>query len=228
MLEWIAWVSIGVAIACAAVIAVDEARHPQAMGVMNAVWPVTALYLGAIGLWWYFRVGRRMARNAAGGHMGHMHGGGDTPPTWAQSLLAASHCGAGCALADIVVEFSIFALGLTVAGSALLASYVWDFAGAWALGIVFQYFSIKPMRNLTVSAGIVAAIKADTLSIIAFQVGMYAWMAAVHFWLFPAPHLEPVSPVFWLMMQIAMTLGLVTTAPMNRWLVGAGLKEKMG
>jgi hypothetical protein len=47
-------------------------------------------------------------------------------------------------------------------------------------------------------------------------------------WLFSSPHLEPVSPVFWLMMQIGMVLGLLTTSPMNRWLVGAGLKEKMG
>jgi Domain of unknown function (DUF4396) len=230
MILWIAWLSIGIAFACAAVISLDEMRHPQAMGVMNVVWPVTALYLSVIGLWWYFRVGRRMAREAGGGQMDHMdmHGSGDAPPTWPQSLLAASHCGAGCALADIVVEFGIFALGLTIAGSGLLASFVWDFVGAWALGIAFQYFAIKPMMHLSVSEGIVAAIKADTLSIIAFQVGMYAWMAVTHFWLFPAPHLEPVTPVFWWMMQVAMVLGLLTTAPMNRWLVGAGLKEKMG
>lgn len=229
MLVWIAWVSLGIAIACAVVIALDEARHPQSMGVMNAVWPITALYLSVIGLWWYFRTGRRMARGADGGmdHM-HMHGGGDGPPTWQQSLLAASHCGAGCVLADIVVESGIYKLGLTIAGSALLASYAWDFAGAWAAGIAFQYFAIKPMRNLSVSEGIVAAIKADTLSIVAFQVGMYAWMAVVHFWLFPSPHLEPVSPVFWLMMQVAMVLGFLTTLPMSRWLVKIGLKERMG
>jgi Domain of unknown function (DUF4396) len=230
MLSWIAWVSIAIAFVCAAVIVVDEVRHPQSMGVMNVVWPVTALYLSVIGVWWYFRVGRKMTRDVGSGHMDHMqmHGGGNAPPTWPQSMLAASHCGAGCALADVVVEFGIFALGLTIAGSALWASFVWDFAGAWALGIVFQYFSIKPMRNLSVGEGIVAAIKADTLSIVAFQVGMYAWMAVTHFWLFPSPHLEPVNPVFWLMMQVAMVLGLLTTAPMNRWLVSRGVKEKMG
>jgi len=62
----------------------------------------------------------------------------------------------------------------------------------------------------------------------AFQVGMYAWMAVMHFRLFPSPHLEPVSPVFWLMMQIAMVMVFLTSAPMNRWLVQAGFKEKMG
>ena len=232
MLVAIAWVSLSIAFLCALVIVIDEVRHPQSMGIMNAVWPITALYLSVIGLWWYFRVGRTMARNVAGSHahMDHMqmHGGGNTLPTWPQSFLAGSHCGAGCALADIVVEFAIFQSALTIAGSMLWASFVWDFIGAWSLGIVFQYFSIKPMRNLTVGQGIVAAIKADTLSILAFQLGMYAWMALVHFIFFPSPHLEPVSPVFWLMMQIAMVLGLLTTTPMNRWLVRTGLKEKMG
>jgi hypothetical protein len=126
------------------------------------------------------------------------------------------------------VEFGVSALRMEIAGSRLWASFVYDFAGAWALGIAFQYFSIKPMRNLSVGAGIAAAIKADTLSIVAFQAGMYAWMAVVYFLLFPAPHLEPVNPVFWLMMQVGMALGLLTSAPMNRWLVQAGVKEKMG
>ncbi len=44
MLETIAWVSIGLALLSAVWVAVDETRHPQAMGVMNVVWPVTALY----------------------------------------------------------------------------------------------------------------------------------------------------------------------------------------
>ncbi|MES2221456.1 MAG: DUF4396 domain-containing protein [Acidobacteriota bacterium] len=33
------------------------------------------------------------------------------------------------------------------------------------------------MRHLPVGQAVVAAIKADTLSIVAFQIGMYAWMA---------------------------------------------------
>lgn len=241
MLTWIAWASIGIAVACAAVIVVDEARHPQSMGVMNLVWPLTALYLSVIGVWWYFRVGRRMTRDAGmikpgmsgpghgGMSMSHMGGGGEGDRvTLPQSLLAASHCGAGCVVGDILSEFTVFYLGLTIAGSMMKASLVWDFVAAWTFGIAFQYFTIKPMRNLTVGEGIVAAVKADTLSIIAFQIGMYVWMAVVHFRLFPSPHLKPVSPVFWMMMQIAMVLGFLASAPVNRWLIEAGWKEKMG
>ena len=83
------------------------------------------------------------------------------------------------------------------------------------------------MRNLTPGEGIIAAIKVDTLSILAFQVRMYAWMALVHFVLFPAPHLEPFDPRYWLMMQVGMICGIATGYPMNWLLIRAGLKEAM-
>lgn len=225
MLEWLAWLSIALAGASALIIVLDELRHPQSMAVMNVVWPVTALYLSVFALWWYFRVGRRMAKDAP--EM-QMSGDPGRAPTIAQVALATSHCGAGCALADLAMEFGIFKLGLMVAGSMLLASYLWDFVAAWTLGILFQYFSIRPMRKISRSAALLAAIKADTLSILAFQVGMYLWMALVYFKLSPSPHLEPNNPVYWLSMQAGMICGFLTSMPMNRLLIAVGLKEKMG
>ena len=232
MMEWIAWVSIVVAVLSGIVIAFDEVRRPQKMGVMNLVWPITALYLSVFAVWWYWRVGRRMVGRSAmemGDHghaaMGESERGS---PTFGQSALATSHCGAGCVLGDLVTEYLVFALGLTVAGSMLLASFVWDFVAAWSLGILFQYFTIKPMRNLTMKEGLIAAVKADTLSIAAFQVGMYGWMLLMHYVLFPAPHLEANQPAFWMLMQVAMVCGFFTSLPMNWWLVKIGWKERMG
>ena len=226
MLEVFAWISLSVAFLCAAGIAIHEIRHPPKMAVMNIVWPVTALYLSVFGVWAYLRFGPRMAKDMEPSHHhGHDNQG---PPTLAQSALAASHCGAGCMIADVVTEFTLFGLGATILGSVLLSEFVWDFVAAWLLGIVFQYFTIKPMRDLSVREGIVAAIKADTLSILAFQIGMYGWMAIVYFLLFPAPHLHPNDPVYWLMMQVAMILGFATSCPMNRWIIGKGWKERMG
>jgi hypothetical protein len=229
MLEMVAWTSIGIAVGCALWIAVDELGRPQAMGVMNLVWPLTALYLSVFALWAYVRVGRAKPRaeQTAGqrGHMAHAKGGKHI--TAAQVAVATSHCGAGCVLADLLAEFCIGAAGITLFGLTLWASYVIDFAAAWTLGVAFQYFSIKPMSDLTPGAALVAAIKADTLSIIAFQAGMYGWMAVVFFVLFPEPHLMPFQPAFWLMMQIAMIMGYATAFPMNRWLVLRGWKEAM-
>ena len=225
----IAWFSLGLALACAVVIAVDELRRPQAMAVMNVVWPVTALYFSVFSVWAYFALGTKKTRAAM--QQGSMNMGGDkgAPPTIAQVAEGTSHCGAGCALADVGTEFAIAAAGFTLFGSILWTEFVLDFAVAWALGIVFQYFAIKPMRDdLSPGGAIVAAIKADTLSILAFQIGMYLFMALVYFKLFPAPHhLTAFDPRYWLMMQIAMICGFTTSFPMNRLLIGLGLKEKM-
>ena len=229
MLAVVAWTSIGIALASALWIAIDELRNPQAMTVMNFVWPLTALYFGPFALWAYFNAARHRTRQAMSAHSDSMshHHGKPQAITNTQVALATSHCGAGCALADIISEFGIAAAGITLFGLTLWADFVIDFAAAWTLGIVFQYFSIKPMRKLSTGAAIVAAIKADTLSILAFQVGMYAWMAVVFFILFPKPHLTPMQPQYWLMMQVAMIAGYATSFPMNRWLVAYGLKEAM-
>jgi hypothetical protein len=230
-MDWVmlAWVAIGVAVVGALVIAVDEVRHPQAMGVMNVVWPVTALYFSVFAVWAYFALGRKSTR-AAVQAMGEMKMDEEAheKPTLAEVAVATSHCGAGCVLADLVSEFWIAAAGMTILGSMLWAGFVIDFVAAWVLGIVFQYAAIKPMRSgISVGAAIVAAIKADTLSIVAFQVGMYAWMALVYFKLFPGPHLMAFDPRYWVMMQVAMVCGFATSLPMNWLLIRAGLKEKM-
>jgi hypothetical protein len=43
--------------------------------------------------------------------------------------------------------------------------------------------------------GIVAALKADTLSLTCFEIGLFGWIALACFVLFPAPgHLHPTAP----------------------------------
>lgn len=230
MLATLAWISLIAAFACALIIAVDEARHPQKMWIMNLVWPITALYFSVFALWGYFRIGRTMDR-AAMSEMSHMNmarAAQPPDPTWRQTAVATSHCGAGCTLGDIVAEVSLFSLGLTLLGSPLYASFAADLFLAWLLGIAFQYFTIKPMRNLSSSQALVAALKADTLSILTFEIGLFGWMALTYSVLFPTPHLAPNQPVYWFMMQIGMVIGYFTSYPMNRLLIKWGTKEPMG
>jgi hypothetical protein len=194
------------------------------MAVMNAVWPLSALYLTLIAAIGYARFGKPRSKNDTSGERS-----GDSAEhlSFSQVAIATSHCGAGCALADIVCDFGIAAGHIRLFGSPLWAEYAIDLIGAWLLGIVFQYFSIKPMGQMSSGQAIVAAIKADTFSILAFQIGMYGWMALTYFVFFPRSHLEAFDPRYWLMMQIAMTCGFITSFPMNRWLLRAGLKEAM-
>lgn len=241
-MDWtmLAWGLIGVAVVCAMVIAVDEVRHPQKMAVMDVVWPVTALYFSVFGVWAYFAVGRKSARgnlshDGAAAKMGHTESDGMTMggeeehrPSLAQVAVGTSHCGAGCMIADVVSELWIAAAGITLFGSMLWAGFVIDFVAAWALGIVFQYAAIRPMRaGIGVGAAVWTAIKADTLSIMAFQVGMYAWMTLVYFKLFPGPHLMAFDPRYWVMMQVAMVCGFATSLPMNWALIRMGWKDVM-
>ena len=112
----------------------------------------------------------------------------------------------------------------------MYAVWVLDFVFAYALGIVFQYYAIVPMRGLSSGKGLAAAIKADTASLIAWQVGMYGLMALVQFRLYPAlaGQSAPVDSVeFWFAMQAAMVAGFLTSYPVNWWLVSAGVKERM-
>lgn len=205
------------------------------MGIMNVVWPLTPLYFGLIGLWAYFAIGRTKSKAAAAekSHADNVDAqqkggkdGGKKDPSWQSVFTGVSHCGAGCTLGDVLAEFGVFFLGLTIAGAAIWPAYIADFALAYLFGVVFQYFSIAPMRGLGLKDGIVAAVKADTLSITAYEVGMFLWMGLVYF-VFFHPHLKPNQPAYWFMMQIAMIVGFATAYPMNRWLIRSGLKEAM-
>ena len=220
---WLIWLSIAalaVALASAAYVLYDIVRcRRQMMTIMKWVWPITALYMGPIAIWAYRTLG-------LAGQQHQEDRGDSTEPSWRDVFRAVTHCGAGCTLGDIVGEWGIFIMGVTLAGVALWPEYIADFLLAYILGIVFQYFSIAPMRGLGVKDGLVAAVKADTLALTAFEVGLFGWMALTSF-IFFDHHLHPDSSVYWFMMQIGMVVGFATSFPMNWWLIKRGLKEKM-
>ena len=146
-------------------------------------------------------------------------------PYWEKVWKGVTHCGAGCTLGDIVAEWLVFSAGFTLAGSVLYANYLVDFSAAYLLGVVFQYFSIAPMRNISGWPAIVAAIKADTISLVAFEVGLFAFM----FWMDHHfnPQLTPSDPTYWFLMQVGMVIGFFTSYPANWWLIRRGWKEAM-
>lgn len=223
-IEAIGWFSLSIAFASALIIAVDIARgYRQQMAIMNLVYPITALYWGPVALWFYFRHGRRKSKP-----MIEKTGepDPDSLPRWNILGKAISHCGAGCTLGDVAGEWLVASLGLMIAGESLLADIPMDFAWAWTLGIVFQYFTIVPMREIGKVKGIWAAIKADTLSILAFQAGLFGGMA-IYQKLIWDPPLPKDSATYWMMMQLAMILGFFTAWPVNNWLINNGIKEKM-
>lgn len=222
--QWLNLLSIAslcLAAASALVLIADEVRHPQRMPIMNLVWPVTALYLGPIAVWAYWAMGRMSAKDFSK-RQGHP---GKGKPFWQLAAVAVAHCGAGCTLGDIAGEWLVFMFALAVFNQPFYAMISLDFGLAYVLGIVIQYRTIAPMRGLGIGEGIVAALKADSLSLLAFEVGLFGWMAIMHKVLFPGIH--PDSPTYWFLMQIGMALGFLTAYPVNGWLLRSGLKEPM-
>ncbi|MEZ5786036.1 MAG: DUF4396 domain-containing protein [Xanthobacteraceae bacterium] len=214
----------------------DVARHPQHMWIMNVVWPIVALFGTVFALWAYLRYGRLSSQTA----MDESEGGAHKPkiPFSVMVGKGAGHCGAGCTLGDIIAEWLAFAFPViavwlgyqSLFAEKMFAVWVLDFIFAFAFGIVFQYFTIKPMRNLTPAQGIVQAFKADTLSLTAWQIGMYGFMAVAQFIIFRGwldHRLEVNSVEFWFMMQIAMIAGFIMSYPVNWWLLKRGIKERM-
>jgi hypothetical protein len=221
----VSWLAIALALASAAWIAADlwlRGRRQQ-MGVMEAVWPITALYYGPVAVWGYRRFGwpKSPAWRAE-------HGYDDPPerPGWSTIATGVSHCGAGCTLGDLCAEWAVFGLGATIIGLSLLPEYIGDYLLAVSFGIAFQYFAIAPMRGLGVRKGLIEAAKADVLSLTAFEVGLFGWMALMQFVFFP-DHIHPDHAAFWFLMQIGMVVGFFTAWPVNVWLIRRGIKEAM-
>jgi hypothetical protein len=214
---------------CAVAIVADEGRRPQKMWIMNLVWPLTALFGSVLWAAAYYAWGR----SSSTGHEGKAE-----QPFPAMVLKGTSHCGAGCTLGDIIAEWAAFLFPIlavwlgwhTVFAEKTFAVWVADFIVAFLLGVVFQYFTIKPMRDLSPWGGLLAALKADVASITAWQVGMYGLMAVIQFfWYLPAYGgiAKVASPEFWFAMQLAMLGGFATSYPVNWWLIRSGVKEAM-
>jgi len=214
---------------CAIIIGIDIiVGHKQTMMIMNFVYPITGLYGSIFALLFYFTIGRK---SSAKDDM-HSHTDDETAmkhdkkPFWQSVSIDALHCGSGCTIGDILAETLLLFVPVVIFGSSLAGSWTIDYIFAFVIGIIFQYYSIKPMKNLSPRKALKAALKADTLSLTSWQIGMYGWMAISYFLIFHR-RIPTTEPLFWFMMQIAMLLGFATAFPTNWWLIKKGIKDPM-
>lgn len=230
-LTTISYISIALGILSTIIITIDIVNRPPKMKIMSWVWPLTALSGSVFLVWFYFKYGRACKKS------------NNTSETKQKSMpvavaKGALHCGAGCSLGDLIGENLAFFIPAVLVPfgypdlfkNEIFAVWGLDFLIAFSFGIIFQYFAIVPMRNLKMGEGIREAIKADTLSLISWQIGMYGFMGFANFYLFNQVFKLPMETdtmAFWFMMQIAMISGFITAYPTNWWLIKKGIKEKM-
>jgi hypothetical protein len=230
--EWrhaLALASVSFGVAAAVLVALDILTgRPQPMRIMAVVWPITALWGGPVGLLLYGRIGR--AARVSGAPEPHPAGDAGRPETTRAPITlaavarATTHCGGGCTLGDLVAAPVFLAAPFTVLGQRLFASWVDELVAAFVLGIAFQYFGQRA-KGSTMSR-LTRAAKTDALSLAAWQVGMYGWMAIVTFGIVHAD-LSPTSVEYWFFMQAGMLAGFFTAFPVNAILLQRGIKEAM-
>lgn len=212
----------------ALVIANILTREKQPMKIMNAVWVLTGLWANVFAVGAFFKLGVRKDKMACMA----MEKGMDMDmnaarPGWQSVALSALHCGAGCTLADIIGEWTAYVVPVHIGESLIAGRWVLDFILALLIGVYFQYSAIREMETISSGKAVGRAFKADFLSLTAWQVGMYGWMALVHFVFFKGVALDASSWLFWFMMQIAMLFGFLCAFPMNALLIKWGIKKGM-
>ena len=221
MAQWLTIVSRVVVILGLLTALADVTAHPQHMKIMNVVWPITGLYLPIIG-WLLDADMARQKPMSMSGDMRAAHGGREL---WKSVFVSTTHCAAGCVIGDIISAQIVFWTGWTLFGSRLFAEFLVLFVLAYIFGIAFQYLTIRAMRRISRRDALVEAIKAHTLALTAFEIGLFAWIAFIYFQF--VPRSELTSPTYWFMMQIGMVLGFIASFPANWYLVRAGVKPGM-
>ncbi|MDP9411278.1 MAG: DUF4396 domain-containing protein [Actinomycetota bacterium] len=215
----VSWVYVGLALLCAAAILYDVygRGYRQRVRVMEAVWPITALYFGPLALPAYYRWGRPRSEKWQKEH-------GSIPEKGLPAAAATGGTpgGAASAIGHVVgVPLVVFS-GLTIAGEALWVMILLIAVIATVLLFAFEYFfSTVPARGLPSGEGLGVALLIAFVTVLAFDVGMGGWMLVMHFLLFMPP-LTDVTFLF--LMQVGLILGFLTGYPAVLWLVRRGTK----
>lgn len=241
-----AWASLLIAVAGAVWVWFDISQRPQSMAVMKWVWPLAALWGSVFGLVLYWVAGRAPRAGAAMPSMKmagmEMKSGmamkpgmkidmskgmdmGPPRPFYLRVAAGTAHCGAGCSLADLLGGWGFFFFPWVLAGSAVIGEWTGEYLLALVFGVAFQYAAIQPMLHLPVAAAIARAFKVDVLSLTAWQLGMYSFMAWVFF--VAIGRVPSTSAVFWWLMQGAMIAGFFCSYVANWWLIRSGIKPAM-
>lgn len=208
------------------------------MVIMTPVWVLSALWGGVIILFAYLKFGRKTSsptKSTSTMQMNDMPNMkmdkssvmtmtmmNESKPYWQKVALSTLHCGAGCALADIIGEIITSYIPISIIGNALFGTWVLDYILALMIGVYFQYSAIREMNNISHEDALHHALRADFWSLTAWQIGMYSLLSLVIFGF--GYTTTPAQPQHWFIMQLAMIAGFAVSYPMNMLLIKLKIK----
>jgi hypothetical protein len=190
----------------------DLARRTPTMGVMKLAWVLIILYTGPIGLFIYLLSCRQPL---PGTHSEFIR------PHWKQAVGSMMHCVAGDATGIILSAAIVFHFGLPNGGDLIV-----EYLSAFVVGLlIFQAVFMMGMYGGNYFKAVRKTFFAETVSMNMVMVGMIPTMVILmnrH----PGSD-DPTNPLFWGIMSLATMAGMITTYPINSWMVRSGIKHGM-
>ncbi|KAF0096257.1 MAG: hypothetical protein E1N59_224 [Puniceicoccaceae bacterium 5H] len=178
------------------------AKNPEIMPLMKAVWCLTVIYSGPIGLLIYFYSGRKQISHDS---------------LWRKGFRSVSHCYSGCGAGEIT--------GLLVmTGLLAINSNLWVALTTFVLAYVFGFgMTIGPLLQDGEKFG--AAFKDALYSESASIAVMEIVAIGTDIWL--AKNAQFGEPLFWSSLVLSLSIGLIAAYPVNLLLIRFGVKEGM-
>ncbi len=212
----VATVFVALAVLTAVAVAYDiyGRGHHQPVRSMEAVWALSALWLGPIALPLYARTGRPRSQKW---QSEHPTGGG-----LGLSAAAASGGlpgGAASLVGHVLGVPLVLAAGWSLFGVDMFAMIAVIAVLAIAMLFAFEYATVdrRDVGGKTVGAALLVA----TLTVLAFDLGMGGWMLVLHF----NELMPPLTSVnFLFLMQVGIVLGFLTGYPVVALLLKRGTK----
>ncbi len=218
-LTTLSWVFIATAVISAAAIVYDlyGRGHRQPQRVMEAVWPLSALYLGPLALPVYNRFGRTHGATWQGGARTVL----DRSLT-ASAVQSGLPGGVSSGLAHVVAVPFVVATGLTIANVDMWAmvAIITTLATALIFGFEYAFFTSKD-RRIPGLGGVRPALVVATITVVAFDLGMLGWMLTLYY----TENMPAAGDVrFTFLMQVGLILGTLTAYPAMRLLASRASK----
>ena len=196
----VCWVIL--ALICCGVLIYDMRRHNSHIAtLMQAVWLMTVLYSGPLGLLIYYYAGRRQIRRDS---------------LWRKGFRSVAHCYSGCGAGEITGVFiAVGLLSLGNTGTALITfALAYTFGYGMTLGPLLQ--DGTPLKQ-----ALLDTFYSDTATIAVMEISAIS----IDLWLAAAA--TPRDTLFWSSMILSLTAGLIAAYPVNVLLVYLGVKGGM-